>query len=70
MGKERIDALMILLQTLPGISFTYNGDELGMEDHSEITWEDTQDIQVSAVMRIILIYVDDFSNNEKSYGFM
>lgn len=56
MGKERIDSLMILLQTLPGISFTYNGDELGMEDH-EISWEDTRDIWVSAfcvIMRIIL----------------
>lgn len=46
MGKERIDGLMILLQTLPGISFTYNGDEIGMDDYTEISWEDTQDIMV------------------------
>jgi alpha-glucosidase len=46
MGEERIDGLMVLLQTLPGISFAYNGDEIGMEDHTEISWEDTQDIMV------------------------
>ena len=45
MGRDRIDGLMILLQTLPGISFTYYGDEIGMEDHTDISWEDTKDIQ-------------------------
>lgn len=45
MGQDRIDGLMILLQTLPGISFTYYGDEIGMEDHTDISWDDTVDIQ-------------------------
>ena len=45
MGRDRIDGLMILLQTLPGISFTYYGDEIGMEDNMDISWEDTVDIQ-------------------------
>lgn len=45
MGKERIDGLMVLLLTLPGISFTYYGDEIGMEDHMDISWEDTKDVQ-------------------------
>jgi alpha-glucosidase len=45
MGKEKIDGLMVLLQTLPGISFTYYGDELGMEDNAEISWDETTDIQ-------------------------
>jgi alpha-glucosidase len=45
MGKERVDGLMILLQTLPGISFTYFGDEIGMEDNLEISWQDTTDPQ-------------------------
>lgn len=45
MGKERIDGLMVLLLTLPGISFVYYGDEIGMEDHTTISWEDTVDVQ-------------------------
>ncbi|KAG5675793.1 hypothetical protein PVAND_005667 [Polypedilum vanderplanki] len=45
MGKEKIDGLMILLQTLPGISFNFYGDEIGMEDYMDISWEDTMDIQ-------------------------
>jgi alpha-glucosidase len=45
MGREKIDGLMVLLQTLPGISFTYYGDEIGMEDHEGISWGDTVDIQ-------------------------
>lgn len=43
MGTERIDALTLLLLTLPGIAFTYNGDEIGMSDHRGISWEDTTD---------------------------
>lgn len=58
MGKERIDGLMVLLQTLPGISFVYNGDEIGMEDHTEISWEDTQDIMVGRMKGIN--YYDNF----------
>lgn len=43
MGQDRVDALTILLMTLPGVAFTYNGDEIGMLDHQEISWEDTTD---------------------------
>ena len=43
MGPERIDGLMMLLLTLPGVAFTYNGEEIGMLDYREITWDDTTD---------------------------
>ncbi|XP_055710285.1 maltase 2-like isoform X1 [Phlebotomus papatasi] len=42
-GRERVDALNTLLLTLPGISVTYNGEEIGMEDNTEISWDDTRD---------------------------
>uniref|UniRef100_U5EX75 alpha-glucosidase n=1 Tax=Corethrella appendiculata TaxID=1370023 RepID=U5EX75_9DIPT len=42
-GFERIDALNILLMTLPGIAITYNGEEIGMVDYRDISWEDTKD---------------------------
>lgn len=43
MGIERTEALTMLLLTLPGVAFTYNGDEIRMEDYREITWDDTTD---------------------------
>ncbi|XP_055681560.1 maltase 2-like isoform X2 [Lutzomyia longipalpis] len=42
-GRERVDALNVLLLTLPGISITYNGEEIGMEDNVEISWEESRD---------------------------
>jgi len=30
---------------LPGMAVTYNGDEIGMVDKRDISWEDTQDPQ-------------------------
>lgn len=44
MGVARGDLLNILLQTLPGIAITYQGEELVMEDVI-ISWEDTLDPQ-------------------------
>ncbi|XP_053985159.1 alpha-glucosidase-like [Hylaeus volcanicus] len=40
--KARVMTLMALL--LPGVSVTYNGEEIGMND-THISWEDTQDPQ-------------------------
>lgn len=44
-GTERVDGLLTLLLTLPGVAITYNGDEIGMLDHAGILWEETQDPQ-------------------------
>lgn len=43
MDQQRLDSLTLLLLTLPGVAFTYNGDEIGMLDHREISWDDTTD---------------------------
>lgn len=40
--KESMHMAALLL-TLPGVAFTYNGDEMAMEDYREISWEDTSD---------------------------
>lgn len=37
--------LHALIMTLPGISVTYNGDEIGMVNHMGITWNETVDPQ-------------------------
>lgn len=42
---ERIDGLMTLLLTLPGVAVSYNGDEIGMLDYRQISWDDTLDPQ-------------------------
>ena len=44
-GTQRIDGLLTLLMTLPGVAVTYNGDEIGMLDYRDISWEDTLDPQ-------------------------
>lgn len=44
-GTERIDGLLTLLLTLPGVAVTYNGDEIGMLDYRDISWEMTLDPQ-------------------------
>ncbi|EDW12454.1 maltase 1 [Drosophila mojavensis] len=42
-GAKSVDAMNMLLMTLPGIGITYNGEELGMEDYRDISFEDTVD---------------------------
>jgi alpha-glucosidase len=42
LGVERVDLLNILLQTLPGIAITYQGEELGLRN-THLTWEETLD---------------------------
>jgi alpha-glucosidase len=37
--------LLTLLLTLPGAAVTYNGDEIGMLDYREISWDETKDLQ-------------------------
>jgi alpha-glucosidase len=43
-GLKRDDAINMLVQTLPGIAVTYNGEELVMSDQY-LSWEDTVDPQ-------------------------
>ncbi|XP_020807980.1 LOW QUALITY PROTEIN: maltase 1 [Drosophila serrata] len=42
-GPKTVDAMNMLLMTLPGIAITYNGEELGMTDYRDISWSDTVD---------------------------
>ncbi|CAD7012858.1 maltase A3 [Ceratitis capitata] len=44
LGKDRIDLINVLLKTLPGVSVTYQGEEIGMSD-VWISWEETVDPQ-------------------------
>ncbi|KAG4069066.1 hypothetical protein HA402_008377 [Bradysia odoriphaga] len=41
-GTDRIDMINMILLTLPGVSITYNGEEIGMVD-VWISWNDTVD---------------------------
>ncbi|XP_055694573.1 maltase A1-like [Lutzomyia longipalpis] len=41
-GTHRIDLINMILNTLPGVSITYNGEEIGMTDVF-LTWEQTVD---------------------------
>ncbi|KMQ82699.1 alpha-like protein, partial [Lasius niger] len=43
-GQERAQMITIMTLVLPGVSVTYNGEEIGMED-TWISWEDTKDPQ-------------------------
>jgi alpha-glucosidase len=44
LGVEKTDLLNIMLQTLPGIAITYQGEELGLQN-THLTWEETVDPQ-------------------------
>ncbi|EAT45278.1 AAEL003434-PA [Aedes aegypti] len=41
-GKERIDAMNMIILSLPGATVTYQGEEIGMTD-VHISWEETKD---------------------------
>ncbi|GAB0096105.1 Maltase A3 [Sergentomyia squamirostris] len=41
-GTHRIDLINMILNTLPGIAITYNGEEIGMTD-VYLSWKDTVD---------------------------
>ncbi|EDW74210.1 maltase A6 [Drosophila willistoni] len=41
-GEERIDLMNMLQMFLPGVSITYQGEEIGMTD-LDISWEDSRD---------------------------
>jgi glycosidase len=41
----RADQMTMLAMILPGIAVTYYGEEIGMFDKTDISWEDTQDPQ-------------------------
>ncbi|XP_043260144.1 alpha-glucosidase-like [Colletes gigas] len=42
LGSQRARVATLITLILPGVSVTYNGDEIGMPD-AEISWEDTKD---------------------------
>lgn len=41
----RGDQMTMLAMILPGVAVTYNGEEIGMTDKTDISYEDTQDPQ-------------------------
>lgn len=44
-GSQRVPSLTTLAMTLPGVAVTYNGDEIGMEDFRDMSYQDTVDPQ-------------------------
>ncbi|XP_058823710.1 maltase 1-like [Topomyia yanbarensis] len=44
-GTKRIDGMLLMLLTLPGVAVTYNGEEIGMLDFRDISYEDSRDPQ-------------------------
>lgn len=43
LGDDRVRMMMTLVQTLPGVSITYNGEEIGMHDYHDFIYEDNRD---------------------------
>lgn len=42
---DRADQMIMLEMILPGVAVTYNGEEIGMTDKDDMSWEDTVDPQ-------------------------
>ncbi|XP_065356846.1 maltase 2-like isoform X3 [Calliphora vicina] len=42
-SSNSVDAINMLIMSLPGVAVTYNGEEIGMEDFRDISWVDTVD---------------------------
>lgn len=40
---DYVSALNLLLMTLPGVAFTYYGEEIGMHD-VDVSWDQAQDL--------------------------
>ncbi|XP_031625091.1 maltase 2-like [Contarinia nasturtii] len=48
-GERRVDGLLTLILTLPGIAITYYGEELGMVDNRTIPYAETIDPQANTM---------------------
>lgn len=46
-GERRVDGLLTLIMTLPGIAVTYYGEEIGMVDNRTIPYDQTTDPQAN-----------------------
>lgn len=44
-GSERVQGMLALEMGLPGVAVTYYGEEIGMTNNMDITWEETVDPQ-------------------------
>lgn len=68
LGTDRIDAINMILLTLPGISINYNGEEIGMVDQW-LSWNDTVDpagatlnLNYKILTRKLIQFVSTYSN--------
>ena len=43
MGEDLIDAINVISLVLPGVAVTYYGEEIGMVNNMDISYEQTQD---------------------------
>ncbi|CAH2229153.1 maltase A1-like [Pararge aegeria] len=65
-GVDRIDAMNMLALILPGVTITYQGEEIGMED-GYVSWNDTQDPQACNTDDPINYYLHSRDPNRTPY---